>query len=327
MEAGVDDIHDYYGVDPTFSIKHLPTPRIRFRSIIYSLCCLLRLIFNRPDAAIGRYVYTCIASVKLGIPTIFDSHAPIWQDGKISTLLFEQLIKSKHLKQITTNSIALKHLYLKRYPELAGKITALHNGAGAPVLKPLKTIWPGRKDTLQVGYVGSLYAGRGVEVITNCAQELAHFDFHIVGGDQAEIEKLESKLECNNLFFHGHKAHHETASYREHCDILLAPYQRNVFNKAGTQDSTTFMCPIKVIEYLSSAKAIIASDLPTIRELLTEDRAVLVTPDNLTEWQGAIEQLADSKTLRAKLSQNAYSHYLKNLTWKARAKGTLELLT
>jgi len=326
MESGIDNIYRHYGIPSTFAIRHLPSPKIRFRSIIYTLSSLLHLILRRPDAAIGRFVYTCVLSVKLGIPTVFDSHGPIWLDGKISALLFRWLIKSKHLVQITTNSAALKQLYLERYPELSKQITALPNGAQKPTPSSLQKTWPGRSNAIQIGYVGSLYAGRGAEVITHCAQQLPEFDFHIVGGDKEDIAQLSAELDCSNLFFHGHKPHHETASYREQCDILLAPYQRSVFNKAGTQDSTTFMCPIKVIEYLSSAKAIVASDLPTIRELLNESQAKLVTPDKMEEWIESIKELAASDTLRARLASSAYQHFENNLTWQARAEKTLHLL-
>lgn len=320
------ETYEYYGVGTTFNLTHLPFPSIRFGSAAYIIACFTNLLLNRPSVAIGRYIFTCSLAVALGIDTIFDTHAPIWNDGRIASKLFRRLIRSKHLKHITTNSEALKDLYLKKFPELQGRITALQNGA-KPIGK-LKTInnWPGRKNTLQIGYVGSLYAGRGVDIIIECARSLPEYDFHIVGGDKKDIVILKERYSGQNLFLHGHKAHSETANYRSCCNILLSPYQRNVFNKAKTQDSSQFMSPIKVIEYLSSGKAIIASDLPAIREILNESTAILVEPDKPSDWVKAIELLASSTEMREKLARNGQSHFEHNLTWLARARKSLNTL-
>ena len=49
-------------------------------------------------------------------------------------------------------------------------------------------------------------------------------------------------------------------------------------------DTGKFMSPLKIFEYMSHKKAIIASDLPVIREVLNERNSVLVKSDDINLW-------------------------------------------
>ena len=74
------------------------------------------------------------------------------------------------------------------------------------------------------------------------------------------------------------------------------------------------MSPIKIFEYMSYKKAIIASDMPVLREILNERNSILVDPSKIKDWIGAIEKLK-SYQQRDKISNQAIIDF-KEYTWK-----------
>ena len=64
------------------------------------------------------------------------------------------------------------------------------------------------------------------------------------------------------------------------------------------------MSPLKMFEYMAMGRAIISSDLPVLREVLDDNTARLVAPDNTQAWIEALQSLkCDSQ--RSALAQNA----------------------
>ncbi len=112
--------------------------------------------------------------------------------------------------------------------------------------------------------------------------------------------------------------------YRNSCDILLAPYQKTVFVSSKKAYSTgDYMSPLKVFEYMASGKPIIASDLPVLREVLSEKNSILVSPVSVEEWVRAISLLMDNEALRNELSDASYQMLLDKYTWKKRAENAI----
>lgn len=67
---------------------------------------------------------------------------------------------------------------------------------------------------------------------------------------------------------------------------------------------------------MSHRKAIIASNLPVLKEVLNEKNSILVNCDNITEWINAIEKLKSFKN-RDLIANQALSDFNK-YTWKNR---------
>jgi glycosyltransferase involved in cell wall biosynthesis len=86
-----------------------------------------------------------------------------------------------------------------------------------------------------------------------------------------------------------------------------------------------WMSPLKLFEYMSYAKPIIASDLPVLREVLEDGRtALLAAPDDPEPWVAALERLRDDAGLRQKLGAEALAHFEGNYTWTSRARRVIE---
>ena len=106
------------------------------------------------------------------------------------------------------------------------------------------------------------------------------------------------------------------------CDVLLMPYQRSVLVSGGTLDTATWMSPLKMFEYMAMGRAIIASDLPVLREVLTDRIARMLDPDNSQAWIQALRQFEDAD-VRETYSRAALL-LASNYDWSSRVKKMLE---
>jgi glycosyltransferase involved in cell wall biosynthesis len=111
------------------------------------------------------------------------------------------------------------------------------------------------------------------------------------------------------------------------CDVLLAPYQRRVFTHGGS-DTSRWMSPLKVFEYMAAGKAIVCSDIPVLHEVLShKETAWFCPPEDIDAWCAALTELRDDANLRLNLGQAARTTFLQHYTWRSRAAAVLNGLS
>ena len=105
----------------------------------------------------------------------------------------------------------------------------------------------------------------------------------------------------------GHRPHGEIPYWLKAADVLVLP-------NSGKEDiSKYWTSPLKMFEYMASGRPIVASDLPSIREVLNGENAILVEPDNPEKLAGGIKailqnnQLSDRISIKAVLDVQEYS--------------------
>jgi glycosyltransferase involved in cell wall biosynthesis len=79
------------------------------------------------------------------------------------------------------------------------------------------------------------------------------------------------------------------------------------------------MSPLKIFEYMASGRAIVASDLPVLREVLNNRNAVLCEADNVDQWRQAIITLTEDRQLRQRLGAQARRDFDQHYSWSRRA--------
>jgi glycosyltransferase involved in cell wall biosynthesis len=108
-------------------------------------------------------------------------------------------------------------------------------------------------------------------------------------------------------------------------DVVLAPYGQKVSVKSGSFGAERWMSPLKIFEYMSYGKAMVATDLPVIREVLESRKNALLAPaGDLDLWQQALRELADDPALRRELGDRARNDFEARHTWSARARAVLD---
>lgn len=323
-EKEVKDIYSFYAVDKVFEIKKLFYPNVKLvRSIVYAVACLLVLFKVKPDLVYGRNLLACYISSFFFI-TSFEAHSPM--DSMLKKLILQKLVKKNNFKNLVVISNALRNLIIKQLPKNTNtNIVVAHDGADEVVELDEKIELQGRNKLLNVGYVGHLYKGRGVGVIFDCAKKLKNFNFHLIGGQDKDIKywkDLAEAIEINNVYFYGFVTPSTTVLYRNTFDILVAPYANQVSVYGGFGDTSSFMSPLKIFEYMSHKKPIIASDLPVLKEVLSCDNSILCDPEDVDEWINAFKALQDKK-IREHIASNAYNDFIKNYTWLNRVNNVL----
>ena len=78
---------------------------------------------------------------------------------------------------------------------------------------------------------------------------------------------------------------------------------------------------------MSCGKAILASDIPTIREVLKHQHScIFCKSDDINDWVNSLLLLYKDETKRKMLGANARKVFMKKYTWNARAKNILKSL-
>ena len=103
-------------------------------------------------------------------------------------------------------------------------------------------------------------------------------------------------------------------------DILVLPNTHSAI-------SDRYTSPLKLFEYLSRARAIVASDLPSIREVLTHDATAWLGPAGDVQALGAaLTRLAANRPLRERLG-SAAGALAPDYSWRRRADRLTPALT
>lgn len=170
-------------------------------------------------------------------------------------------------------------------------------------------------------YLGHLYGWKGVDTVVAAAERSQNPElvFVLVGGTEEDVARYRTKTAgMKNIFFLGHKGRKEVPTLMKRAQVLLLP------NVPTTKESVAYTSPIKMFEYMASRVPIVASDLPSIREVLSEKNAVLVSagdPDALL--RGIDQGLTGIGQERAKVAWNDVQEY----TWEKRAEQILSFMS
>ena len=323
-EKGVEDVYEYYGVRKNFEIKKLWHPGIKVGAFLYTLAIFFYLCINKSfNLVYGRFLHGCYVATLLQNKVIFESHAPIFNNKNHRLTVFKKLIKNRYFKKMIVISQALKNMYLENGYLNDSKIQVAHDGADEVANFNSKIELLGGKDNLKVGYVGHLYKGKGMEVIASMANKLDDdVEIHIIGGLEKDIKHWKNKITSRNIYFYGFIPHKKVSNYINALDVCLLPNQKIVFahGSDSSKDNiniSTFTSPLKLFEYMSYKKPIIASDLPVIREVLNEKNSILVKYNDIKLWISSIQKLKNLKK-RQYISNQALGDFY-TYSWKNRA--------
>ncbi|MCL4872095.1 MAG: glycosyltransferase family 4 protein [Anaerolineae bacterium] len=327
QEPSVTDDFAFYGIVPTFDLIKLTRPKARGGGIIYNIAQQRWLHQHRAeiDLVYSRDLVGAWLAAQLHYPVIFEAHG--LPSTRLNYWLHHRLFRSPFLKRLVVISEGLKQEFanLNMLP-VPGKIVVAHDASDyVPASVEAGNSTPGSNGSYHVGYVGHLYAGRGIEIISELAGRLGDYQFDVVGGTEPDIQHWRQVSSGSNLVFHGFLPPAKLAQQFQKMDVLLMPYQRKVQGATGQSDTSRWMSPMKMFEYMASGKPIISSDLPVLREVLTHERnALLVAPDDVEGWVTAVTRLISDPDLRQRLGQTAQQDLLDRYTWDARARKVLD---
>jgi glycosyltransferase involved in cell wall biosynthesis len=316
------EIFAFYGVQGSFSVERLPWIALRGRNHLFGWLAARKSRQLGVDLVYGRHLPGCYFAARSNLPVVFEAHYPIADgSGAMAERYFTALTSRSNFVRLVVISDALRNEYERCYPGVRGKIIVAPDGAGAPS-RDAPSAWQNADGRLQVGYIGQLYPGKGIEILSQLPERCEWAFFHIIGGTESDVEQWSRRLShLPNVKVHGFIPPGELDPRRSAFDVMLAPYQTRVAS-SGELDIAAWMSPLKVFEYMASGKAIIASDLPVLREVLNESNALLVDPGDVNAWSEAIDRLRD-EPLRRALGDAAREDFESKYEWSRRVERIL----
>lgn len=181
------------------------------------------------------------------------------------------------------------------------------------------------EDETLVGFVGTFGPWHGVlalaEAIKLMPQE-ARVRFLMVGSGvlRGEVERTLREAHAEHrVILTGAVEHERVPALLDACDVLASPH-------VPLEDGSEFFgSPTKLFEYMAMSKAIVASRLGQIGDVLTnEETALLVEPDNARELSESILRLANSPDLRERIGAAARRDAVSQHTWTHNARRVLD---
>ncbi|MDR0364824.1 MAG: DUF1796 family putative cysteine peptidase [Bacteroidales bacterium] len=131
------------------------------------------------------------------------------------------------------------------------------------------------------------------------------------GPHRKELEKLTKKLGVENIInFYGESA--EPEKYISKANIAVFPSRYG----EGLQGT--------VLESMASGICVLASDTLINRELLMDDRGLIINQNNIDDITEKIMLCLHNRNIMAKYGTNAHDFIIKNYDWKVMTKKFLE---
>jgi len=328
---------EYYGVKKIFNIKKLPIPDLIYftgflpekisiilfhiHDIIFSIFALFYSLIKNPDVIFTRDSKVAFL-LSIFKPVIYESH--IYPSSKID-LYFEKNAL-KRCGFFITITKKLKKVYLQNgFDEK--KIHVLPDGVDIEKFdidiskeEARKKLNLNFKEKLAI-YTGHLYPWKGVYTLVD-ASNFLNAKVILVGGLKEDIKKIKeyiSKKNINNVVVLGYVEPREIPFYLKAADILVLP------NSANDVKSIYCTSPLKLFEYMASKRPIVASNLPSIGEILNNSNAILVEPDKPETLAEGIKKVLGDKKLAKKIADKAY-HDVRKYSWESRAKKIITLV-
>jgi glycosyltransferase involved in cell wall biosynthesis len=148
--------------------------------------------------------------------------------------------------------------------------------------------------------------------------------FYFVGGPLERIHLYESLinkygLPRHSFIFLGNQHVSQVPTFMWACDLLLMPHPWSDFFAYNVS-------PLKMFEYMASRRPIIASNLPSIREILIHNKnALLIQPGDYHELSESIILLLENRKFANYIIDNSFND-VQNYTWDKRAYLILKFL-
>ena len=139
------------------------------------------------------------------------------------------------------------------------------------------------------------------------------------------VERMQRKNICNVILY-GYVDNKDVGKWYSAFDIFLLPLKNNIIVGNGKKDIGKWISPLKLFEAMAYGKAIISSDLPTLREVINDGQdALIVSAEKAKEWADALDRLVADPALRKKLGFSAKKKLENQYTWSKRAKEIIGL--
>jgi glycosyltransferase involved in cell wall biosynthesis len=341
-------IFEYYGIYPNFRLetlfgihnlrglgKFLPQWFLMLLlladNLLWGLYAALTAAKENADLYYTRDSSIAFWLAQLGLPTAYEAHGIPKRGGR---WLLHRLARHPALQlTVVLTTYIKKELVAMGFP--SEKILVQPDGADLSLFEDLpaketcreRLRLPQNRPT--IGYIGrfqTLEMEKGIPELVQATARLSPIDgkeplLLCVGGP---MEVVPTYLEIARRFnipehrleFRDRVPNREVPLWMRSCDVVTIPWQ-------WTEFSAYYTSPMKLFEYMAAGVPIVASDLPSIREVLRHgENAWLVKPGEPDAIAKGIQIILENPPLANQLSRQACLD-VRDYTWRQRANRIL----
>jgi len=327
-----EDVFTYYSLKPIFLAveiksfdwlrfhKYLDKPSFWLHSLFFFVNIFLKPIDKEAVIYTRNIEISWLFNLKKH-KVVYECHC--WPETKAR--LYKFLARSN--KKVAVITEALKKLYLANGFK-DNEILVAPDGVDLTEFNSRLTKAEARDrvglplDKKIVLYAGHLYEWKGAQVLADAACLLGGEVLTVfVGGTPWDLKKFQSKnCDLNNILITGHVKHSLVPLYLQAADVLVLP------NLGAEKISSAYTSPLKLFEYMASGRPIVASALPSIREILNDKNSVLVESDSPSSLAGGIKEVLKNGVLAESLAKQALV-CVKEFSWQKRAERIINFIS
>lgn len=312
----------YYKIKNTFPIIKIPTldlvkfGRIGFMIHSFTFAYFAKWRLSKMDCSniYGRDENVLFIISKLGRNTFWESHR-----GNLSSRAKRVADKAKAVIVITEG---LKKLYTASGVD-PSKIVVLPDSVDLEEFNVEVTQVEARKrlnivtNKKVVAYIGLLDAWKGYQTFLDASKLTPEALFVVIGGEKEQIESLCKQYP--EVLFLGFLPYRDLPVNQRAADVLVIP------NSAKYDISRLYTSPLKLFAHMASGVPIVASDLPSIREIVNEESALLVKPDDAQALVEGIRFVLSQKEEAKEMAKKAKLD-VAQFTWEKRGQNLVKIL-
>jgi glycosyltransferase involved in cell wall biosynthesis len=257
----------------------------------------------------------------MGVPTVLEVNAPLIEEQAQYRVLIDRTGAGQVAERAFRAATALLAVsdevagWLERFPTARKKIHVVPN-AIRPERFPEGTpaAFPAAAGVFTVGFVGTLKPWHGLSVLAEAFDQL-HIDHPstrlLIVGDGPERKNVTEDLVRHGLLestsFTGIVPPTDVPALLASMDVAVAPYPPL---------STFYFSPLKVYEYMAAGRAVVASRIGQLQNLIEHEvNGLLVSPGDAHKLAAALKRLLNEPELRTRLGRRARATVLRDYTW------------
>lgn len=242
--------------------------------------------------------------------------------AKICVSIQDFIVKNSDKVIAPTNYIKKYALDLSVSDE---KIIVIPNGVDAKYFDPRKYAVEHSKSRLNLSnkkiclYCGRLDSWAGINVVSQLCEVFnarkSDVCFVIVGDGTKEKD-----LFAENAVVLGEVPFEKVPEILVIADVVLVPFPDTEVSRAAS--------PLKLFEGMAMGKAIVASEVDGIKEVISnQENGVLVNPNDIAEWTKAVTSLLSDISMAKRIGENARQTVKEKYDWESLAKKYEKIFT
>jgi glycosyltransferase involved in cell wall biosynthesis len=275
---------------------------------------------HRPALIMARHLKIAHALLDRfpDIPLLYEAHevfAEVAPPAKRESLarIEESVLRRAAALVAVTHGVADD---LKKRYRLDREIHVLPDAVSWPAHIPEKPWYDAGRHII---YAGSFFPWKGVQDLVAAAEGLPGCRVTLIGGSPERIREYQRLVPAHGaeVVFAGHLSHTETLKALSEACIAVLP------NRA--EPNSLWSSPLKLFEYMAAGCAVVAADLPSVREVLAEDEVVWAAPGDPETLAAGIRRLVDNPEQARRLGERLRER-AKHYNWEARARQLVAIM-